>query len=265
MLFNFLRKNTKENTSFATLDNSQNNINYHFIFHLHCVNHEKIHYAIAKLKQNLYIFNGYKIITVSSPNNEFHNNIMFQKIVDELYDPRTIIIPCINSSTTKESSHFFDKSAPLLRSLLKNDKEQNFVFFGHGKGCSHPEKDYAVTCWVNTLWKYNIDLFFDLVKPKIESKLYNFIGCLRTDKDCYFNSSFHYSGTFFWFDAGILFQDDWYKPHNHLLSLEMWPGLVSSIDQSVCLFDVEDGNKYQYNFWYNQVFNKRVPTPHTIK
>jgi hypothetical protein len=45
----------------------------------------------------------------------------------------------------------------------------------------------------------------------------------------------------------------------------MWPGLVSSIDQSVCLFDVGDGNKYQYHFWYNQVFDKRVPTPHTIK
>lgn len=241
-----------------------NSINYHLIFHIHCVNHEKIHYAIAKLKNALYIFNGFKIITVSSPDNEFHNNSIFQKIIDELYDPQTIIIPCINSSKTKESTHFFNASAPLLRSLLKDSTEKHFVFFGHGKGCSHPEKDYAITCWVNTLWKYNIDLFFNLVKPKIESKSYDFIGCLRTTEDLYFNSSFSYAGTFFWFDSKILQQDNWYKPHDHLLSLEMWPGLVSEIKRSACLFDSGAGDKYRYDFWYNLVFSKKVSKPHTI-
>lgn len=249
---------------FVELTN-KNDINYHLIFHIHCINHEKIHYAINKLKNSLAIFNGYKIITVSSPTNEFYNNLIFQKIIDELYDQQTIIIPVINTPSTKESSHFFQVSAPLLKALLKDNDDKNFVFFGHGKGCSHPEKDYAITCWVNTLWKYNIDLFYDLIKPKIqESETYEFIGCLRTTHDCSLNSSFHYSGTFFWFDAKLLKGTEWYKPHAHILSLEMWPGIVSTIDKSLCLFDVGEGNKYRYDFWYNQVFYGNIPKPHTI-
>jgi hypothetical protein len=247
------------------LNDNKPNINYHLIFHIHCINHEKVYYAIAKLKNSLRIFNGYKILTVSTPDNRFHNNEIFQKIVDDLYDPNTFIIPVINTHEKKESSHFFLNSAPVLRSLLLNNDEKNFVFFGHSKGCSHPEKDYAVTCWVNTLWKYNIDLFYNLVKPKIESGQHDFIGCIRTTDEEHLDSSFHYAGTFFWFDAKLLKTDSWFKPYDHLLSLEMWPGLISDISKSICLFDPGSGNKYRFDFWYNLVFAKIIDRPHTLE
>lgn len=263
MFFNLFNKNVNK---FVPIISSENDTLYHLIFHLHSINHEKIHYAIEKLKQSAHIFNGYKILTVSSPDNQFHNNFVFQKIIDELYTPNTIIIPVINSNKTKESGHFFKASAPLLKAMLgHNDTNKNFVFFGHSKGCSYPEKDFAMTCWVNTLWKYNIDLFYNLVKPQLESGLYDFIGCLKTSQDCAFGSPFHYAGTFFWFNANIILQNDnWYKPYDHLLSLEMWPGLVSTPDKALCLFDLGEGNKYRFDFWYNKVFYGRIDKPYTI-
>jgi len=243
---------------------NKNLLKLNLIFHFYCIDHEKVHYAIAKLKNVLHIFNGYKIITVSSPDNKFHNNHIFQKIVDSFKSSDIYIIPVPNSNILKESEHFFYRSGPLMSSLLKNDQHKNFIFFGHTKGCSHSEKNYAITCWVNTLWKYNIDLFYNLIKPQIESNNYQFIGCLRTTKDCYFDSKFHYSGTFFWFDAAILQNENWHQPHDHLLSLEMWPGLISDMSKSLCLFDSGDGNKYQNDLWQNLAFRRQIDAPHTV-
>jgi|688.fasta_scaffold146190_2 hypothetical protein len=264
MIFKYFCKKKQKDSFIELSQKDESAINYHLIFHIYCLDHEKTHYAIEKLKNSLNIFNGYKIITVSSPDNEFHNNRIFQKVVDIFKSSDIYIIPVSNSDKLKESEHFFYKSAPLMSSLLKKDQSKNFVFFGHAKGCSHPEKNYAMTCWVNTLWKYNIDLFHNLVKPQIESNRYEFVGCLRTTRDCYFNSKFHYSGTFFWFDANLLQNENWHKPHNHLLSLEMWPGLISDISKSLSLFDCGDENKYQDGLWKSLAFNKRIDQPHTV-
>lgn len=269
-MFNLFRKNKTKNNldnNFISINQEKtNDINFHLIFHIHCIDHEKVHYAIEKLKNSLSIFNGHKIITVSSSNNIFHNNIIFQKVVNIFKNKNVHIIPVDNSLKYKESQHFFYRSAPLLKHLTQNDPDRNYVFFGHSKGSSHEEKNYAITCWVNTLWKYNIDLFDDIVKLKIcKNKNIQMLGCLKTHNNCSFGSKFHYSGTFFWFDAKLLKDDKWFCPHDHVLSLEMWPGLIADPDQSISLFDCEEGDKYRTDFWYNLVFHKKVDKPHTVE
>jgi hypothetical protein len=238
---------------------------FNLIFHFHCVRHEKVCYSIAKLEEHLSIFNGHKILTVSSPDNKFYDNLIFKLLVEKFANKENIhIIPVTNDNNTRETLHFFDKACPLLKYLLQANKQKNsYTFYGHSKGCTHAEKTYAITCWVNTLFKYNLDLFYNKIKPQLLTNKYKFIGCLKTIKGSVFEASFHYCGTFFWFNSNLI-ENNNYKTHDHKVGLEMWPGYMANDSECLSVFDLDNIEPYRYGYWYNLVDNRIIDRPITF-
>jgi len=243
-----------------------NEIKFNLIFHFHCIEHEKICYAISKIKEHIEIFNGYKIFTLSSPDNKFDNNKIFNLIIKTFESHGVQFIPVINNVDSRETLHFFDKASPLLFQLLQaNNIKSSYTFYGHSKGCTHSEKDYAITAWVNTLYKYNLDLFFNNIKPIILTHKYKFIGCLKTIYGNMFGVKFHYAGTFFWFNSELLSPETKYnRGVDHALGLEMWPNTVATDEECYSVFDAMTDNPYKYDFWYNLVYNRVIDKPSTI-
>lgn len=243
---------------------------YNLIFHFHCIDHEKVWYAIEKIEQHINIFTGYKIFTLSSANNRFINNKIFNTIVNKFKNYNNVyFMPVSNSLETRETAHFFEYAMPLLIQLADMPNTKSYTFYGHSKGCTRNPKDYAITCWVNTLYKYNLELFDTLVKPNLESNNYKFVGCLKTNVGSTHGAKYHYSGTFFWFDSDIV-RGDWLKYMKHVLGLEMWPNTIVDNSEMLSVFDLpldanSSENYYRVDFWNTQVFNRVISPPITFK
>lgn len=262
-MFNWLHSSAPNDTQLSRLDTN------HLIFHFHCVEHEKTYYAIDQLKKCTNIFNGYKIFTISSTTEPYFESKSFKALVNVVKEWNDIhLIPVDNSLSRRESEHFFNKAAPVLKALLSskdNSYQTNYVFYGHTKGITHPENSYSITAWVNTLWKYNIHYYHDFIKPQLPK--YKFVGCLKTENFTMHGlaSHCHYQGTFFWFNADILKDNTaWYKNYNHILSLELWPGIITKSDECYSVFDLPEGDMYRFDYWYNQHFYGRIDKPHTV-
>lgn len=255
-----------EDTIFSVeVEPIENPTSFNLIFHFHCIDHEKVHYAIAKLKQHISIFNGYKIFTLSSPNDVFIDNIIFKKIIKTFNDNRTFFLPVKNDLETRESSHFFQYAMPLLIELSGMPENKSYTFYGHSKGCTRPQKDYAVTCWVNTLYKYNLDMFDSLIKPNLLINKYKFIGCLKVNSST-LGAKEHYAGTFFWFDSDIV-RCHWNRYRKHILALEMWPNTIVHENDMLCVWNTNpppEYNFYRMDFWYNLVFANIIDKPTTV-
>ncbi len=243
---------------------------YNLIFHFHCIDHEKIWYALDKLDEHIDKFTGVKIFTLSSPNNNFINNSIFEAIVNRFKKHKdTYFIPVINSLDTRETSHFFNYAMPLLILLADMPDKKSYTLYAHSKGCTKEEKDYAITCWVNTLYKYNLDLFDTVIKPNLLLNYYKFIGCLKTKVGSSLGAQYHYAGTFFWFDSDIV-RYNWQQYKKHMLGLEMWPNTLVHESDMLSVFDLpldtnRNENYYKTDYWYNQVFNKNIDQPYTFK
>lgn len=263
-MFKWFQKTT--NQSEVLGENATVTPRLNIIFHFHCLNHEKVCYAIDKLKEHIALFNGYKIFTLSSPDNKFLNNPIFNQIIKDFSIYGVHFIPVDNDKKNRETLHFFDKACPLLAHLLKiNQVDNSYTFYGHSKGCTHPEKDYAITSWVNLLYKYNLDLFHNTIKPVIETNKYKFIGCLKTSVGNTLGVKFHYAGTFFWFDSNIIYDPIFlHSSREHVLGLEMWPNIVATDEECYSVFDLVLDNPYKYDFWYNLVYNRVIEKPSTI-
>lgn len=265
----WFRWNKKQKEIIHINSNEENIDHNHLICHIHCIEHEKTYYAISQIKKYIDIFNGYKIITVSSDIQPICKSVSFVHLVSTLsQQSNTIIIPVFNSPDRRESIHFFHTAAPLLKTLLRSNNQyqyNNYVFYTHNKGVTHKEKDFAITAWVNTLWKHNLSSYHDTIKPLLGQ--YKFIGCLKTYQkhQNFTESSCHYQGTFFWFNAKVLDDDHlWYHNYNHILSLEMWPGLIANENECFSVFDLPEGDLYRTDYWHNQYFIGKIDKPHTV-
>jgi hypothetical protein len=249
----------------SIIENNEENEIFNLIFHFHCVRHEKVCYSIAKLEEHLSIFNGHKIFTISSPDDKFDNNPIFKLLIQKFAKKNVHFIPVTNNKISRETLHFFDKACPLLTNLLEaNKQEKSYTFYGHSKGCTHPEKDYVITSWVNTLFKYNLDLFYNKIKPELLTNKYKFVSCLKTENSSSLGVDFHYAGTFFWFDTSILFNNTFLRGYDHKLGLEMWPGHVASDSECLSVFNIDNLSPYRYDCWYNLVYNRTIDVPKTF-
>ena len=214
------------------------------IFHIYCIEHKMTYYAIEKLKNNIDIFTGVKIITLSAPENNFETDSY--KSIIEMNDVEFITV----DNNNREVNSFFDI---LLPSLEQKSSVDDYTFFGHNKGCTREENNLAIKIWVRTLWKYNIEKFDDLIKPELGK--YKFIGCLRKIEpklpmgNIEVVEPYHYAGAFFWFSNRI-FKERWNYNNGTRWATEKWPGMLSTLDNSISVYDKEnDGDFYPDNFW----------------
>lgn len=227
----------------------------HLIFHFCCNENYFFHKAFQKLRENIELFDGYKIITITDIHNNLVNNYLIDAVLKEFSSEKTLFHIVENDPNSREVKPFFDLSLPQMKLLCEDD---DYIFYGHAKGVSRNQNDYAINAWVDTLWKYNVEKFDEYIFPHLGK--YKTLGCLRKVKEkagVYVKDgvieTFHFSGTFFWFSSKI-FQSDWNDPTRHHMSvIERWPGLISNLSNSFSAFDLGDSLEY-YNpqFWIDK-------------
>ena len=224
----------------------------HLIFHF-CVNEETgwAYEHIKTLQKHIDLFDGYRFFSICEPNNDLRNNKLVPEIL-KMKNEKTTINYIINDATSREVKPFFDMHLPALQ--LMSDHSTDYCFYGHTKGSSRPYTD-ALNAWNTTLWKYNIEKYDELIEPNFGK--YKTIGCLRKTKEKAGEfvgdgilESYHFSGTFFWFSCDI-FNRPWFDPNRtspHVI--ERWPGVITGLDDSKSVFDVEDSKLYYHDeFW----------------
>lgn len=209
-----------------------NDCTKNLIFHFYCIEHARTFDAIHRLKHYIDLFDGHKILTLTSPNNNFADNSIFHLISNTFMNDNVQFLLGHNHPTYRESHMFFDFAQPLLWELDGN-RDSSYTFYGHNKGTTHPENSLAIKCWVDTLWKYNIEDYEQYVEPNF--KKYDMIGCLRLGE----KQDFHYSGTFFWFKTLLMdpakqnYYSDKNKWSHNRYGVEMWPHTVTTMEETI--------------------------------
>lgn len=223
------------------------------LFHFYCKKHPMTTYAIEQLSKHLYIFDGYKHISVSIPLNYTEEDYEVLLSILERFDQTCLITICLNDPKIREGKTFYTSHLPLLSKHIENKtlSDDNYTFYGHSKGNSKETGDFGINCWVKYLWKYNIELFYSKVKPYFGQ--YKFIGVNKTTLE--FNLlgvPFHYSGTFYWFQTKILQENNWNRQTGHILDVEMWPGLMVKTEEAFNTYipTKEDGTEIECIHFY---------------
>lgn len=237
----------------------------HLVCHFYAAEHKRSTDFLNHISQNINIFDGYKIITFSVPNNisppkladtrisGVYNQDYVNKSLSKLYELGFYILSTTNTEN-RESNSFFTTSGPLLKALLNTDANNDWLFYCHNKGSSHPEDNSVIDYWNNILWQYNLYDYKQRVEPLLNNIDYDFIGALKTYCDFW-----HYTGTFFWARAQNLLSKGLDPQYNtHTSSLEFLPGTIGPKKR---MFDLsyDDYNLYGKNPYHSISWQKPIP------
>lgn len=169
-----------------------------------------------------FVFDGYKIATITKSPKEPEISDLVSQILTKL---GYLVIEVINDSTLRETSHFFNRSLPILLSKT----EEGVLYYCHSKGITyHPDSELgrAAKLWTETLLTYTLRKYDNL--PLDDASFDTFGTCIIRSANFLpdkIGEQFSYVGTFFWIRLSLLANKD-FKPTSKFY-LEGLPGLVS--------------------------------------
>lgn len=186
---------------------------------------------IEQLLKRIKIFTGKKIVAVAQ-------GYGFDDIesVKRLFPLDTVILPFENNPIIRETATF----KPLLKQLTSEPDEA--TFYGHTKGITRGKSE-AVKLWTEAMYHYNLD---NVVAVQRMLQKFPLVGCYKRYgkfPKMPQNSTFHYSGTFFWFRNLALFSKlGWEKVHQSRYGTEAYLGTLFKESEAGCLFadDIKD-------------------------
>ena len=124
----------------------------HIITHVHCLDHPAVYRLMKNLVDYDLIFDGHKIATITkSPKEPEIHSLVYQILTKLGY----LIIEVTNDTQSRESSHFFNHSLPLLLSKTR----EGLLYYCHSKGIIyHPESEegQATSVWTEVLTHYTL-------------------------------------------------------------------------------------------------------------
>lgn len=185
---------------------------------------------VDQLLRRIGLFNGRRIVAVvtdhatASPKEV---EAAFKGNVDDM-----IVVP--NDPAKREVATFL----PLWNSV-KSLHPAHVTFYCHGKGVSPMRKDSgSVKKWVDMLHSSNLDDW-----PRVEAvlKTHPVAGSFKKvgrgwgahESD----STWHYSGSFYWFrNKDVFSKPDWQRIDQFWIGIEPWPSLHFTEAQAGCLF-----------------------------
>lgn len=198
----------------------------HCIVHIHCLDHPSVYKVVKSLADNISIFTGYKIATITKVSTELdiYNAVrsILTKLGFEIFD--------VANNELRETGHFFNISLPHLLSKTNS----GLLYYSHSKGVSyHPDSEdgKATAIWTdslidNTLYKSNLFPFND-------TSYSAFGSCIVADANFLphkIGEAFTFIGTFFWLRLEKLIGKE-FKPHSKFY-LEGLPGLVCRLSEA---------------------------------
>jgi len=140
-----------------------------------------------------------------------------------------------NDPNLGESEHF-------LKSL--HNVSDGMTFYAHCKGVSRPKME-GLDIWVKNLYSVNLDHV-----PDLRHKLFSGICGKLLPCPPYVPESFHYSGSFYWFNTAKVKERLKAIECNKYLT-ERFPAIIAKQDE--CLFGIMSSDKnlnfYQIGTW----------------
>ena len=198
----------------------------HCITHIHCLDHPSVYKVVKNLADNINLFTGFKIATITSVSTEIDifNNVraILLKLGFEVYQ--------VFNNELRETGHFFEVSLP---ALLKKSST-GILYYCHSKGVSyHPESEdgKATSIWTDVLLEYTLTKHSTI--PFNNTKLSAFGSCLVSKADFLphkIGEAFSFIGTFFWLRLEKVANKE-FNPHSKFY-LEALPGLVCSLSEA---------------------------------
>lgn len=148
------------------------------------------------------------------------------------------------------------REAAWLPWMLKQVRNQpGITWYGHTKGVTRSTYASPVRLWTEACYETTLSKP-DLVQQQLQESYVT--GPFRRDwtkwpKDCPSKSTWHFSGTFFWFRNDALFSRDWDVVEHHRYGAEAYPSCVFERHESSCLFLDNCGDLYNGRYWKTQV------------
>ncbi len=246
----------KDCPSFQSVDlrkSSVRNLIYHI---LPVLDNDAWKRNIANLLKRVDLFNGRRVVAVAqgSVGKQHYGRTTYSGLASldqvklEFKDQIDQFLVVDNSPTLCEVVSF-----PLLLEQVKSLNPNHVTFFGHSKGVVRPKKS-IVHHWTDTLYELNLD-YPGLVLDQLSK--FSMVGSFKKNVRAFENSrsTWHYSGTFFWFRNQDLFN----RLNYHLVDqqwwgVESWPGCMFNRNESACLFhEGRQYNLYHAPYWRNVV------------
>lgn len=137
------------------------------------------------------------------------------------------LIAVANDPKRGEAASFV-KGLGLLRSLDGSE----MTFYAHGKGVTHAGlKSLVMQVWSEAMYAMNLS---DVPAVERLMREHSAVGCFRQEIP-HGGSSWHYSGTFFWFKHAALFSRDWRQVEPSRYGVEGWLGRHVPVEESFSL------------------------------
>lgn len=192
---------------------------------------------IEQLVKRWDVFTGTKVIAIAVAKE-------FDSIDDvtKLFPKDAKFFPVLNHPELRETHSL----ATLLLEASKFDRAGT-TFYAHTKGVTRGD-DPAVTAWTDAMYHYNLD---DIQKVDKQLQQYAITGCCkRRGKFANFPrlSTWHYSGTFFWFRNKDLFDKNWTAVPQIRYGAEAYLSLLFKDLEAGCLWADKFHNGYDWNY-----------------
>lgn len=210
-------------------------------------------FNIDLLREHWDLFNGKRIIAVVE-DKSFDSNA---KSVKQYLPPGDCeILLCQNDKDLRESATLLD-----LLLTVHSFKPEEYTCYAHTKGVTHQAKKTkdAVMLWTHALYSYNMARYADV---HALLQIYPVVGSFaKYGKFKHFpkGSTWHYSGTFYWFRNRDLFRRDWYGDHIPIerYTAEAYPGLMFGADEMGVVAFNNVKNLYDYRY-LNDLLNGKI-------
>lgn len=215
---------------------------HNLLYHIAPIPGTNYKWNIQQLVRRFHIFNGIRLIAIAEDKGFDSFDSVCDMFPTKGDKTATIFLSLSNNKKNREAESF-----PLLMDTLEKlvEPKPSITFYGHTKGTTR-KFNAAVRLWTKKLYEFNLDRI-----DEVEKKLSEDFKCAGAFKrygkfaNMNPNSSWHYSGTFFWFRQDNVFSLMWkqlFKQHRY--GVEELLGLLFNSEEAYCIAGDGVGSPY---------------------
>lgn len=214
------------------------------IYHIWPVRGSIWKWNLDQLKQRIDIFNGRRIVGIVHDS----RSEPLESVKEYLSGHGCEFIVADNDD--RGQSITFQAMMHEVASLNPNE----VTFYAHAKGVKYePIFPTALKNWVDALYRVTLD-DWKMVWQQLEcfaiTGPFKMFGRFPAHR---FLGDWHYSGAFFWMRNSDVFTRKWDDVQQFYFGVELWPGVIFSVDEGGCLFmEGINRNPYDFRFWLHE-------------
>lgn len=178
---------------------------------------------LDQLRRHAGAFNGKKVVVVAADRRTAPLAAVKRRLAG--FGARLLRV---RNDPARGEAASFAKGLGLLRSLDASE----MTFYAHGKGVTHTGlKSLVMQSWSEAMYAMNLSA------PGAVERLmrdHSAVGCFRQEVP-HGGSSWHFSGTFFWFKHAALFARSWRDVERSRYGVEGWLGRHLPVEESFSL------------------------------